>query len=319
MNQTTKKQHYIWRTYLAPWTVDNSNTGTIMCLRGDRIFPVSLMKIASENCFYGVKELTPIERNLIYEMAIKKTEGAQREANEGCLSLYCAAFDYVDWMVSKSYSIWDQTGRIIIRENQEFKNWNIEQIEKLHGIIEDDGMEFLLSLRKNDLSFWKDDTMRDRFSFFLANQYFRTKKSRDAILTSFEIAKAKLNAFKDIRPENMWIPLSLIYASNVGVYISQVFSPVLLQTDNYFIVGDQPVINTKSTFDPDIPPEDVEFFYPITPNCALLLTANRKYSSGETIRISTNETSAYNQMEKRAAHEQIFAKEESQLIAFLNS
>ena len=290
-----------------------------MCLRGDRIFPVSLMKIASENCFYGVKELSPIERNLIYEMTIKKTEGAQREANEGWLSLYCAPFDYVDWMVSKGYSINDQTDRSIIRESQEFNNWNIEQIEKLHGIIEDDGMDFLLSLRKNDLSFWKDDTMRDRFSFFLANQYFRTKRSRDAILTSFEIAKTKLNAFKDIRPENMWVPLSLIYASNVGVYISQVFSPVLLQTDNYFIVGDQPVINTKSTFDPDTPPKDVEFFYPITPNCALLLTANRKYSSGQTIRISTNETSVYNQMEKRAAHEQIFAKEESQLIAILNS
>ena len=71
MNQTTKKQHYIWRSYLAPWTNNNSNTGKIFCFRDNKVFPVSLMNIAHENYFYGIKELSKAEKELIYEMTIK--------------------------------------------------------------------------------------------------------------------------------------------------------------------------------------------------------------------------------------------------------
>lgn len=71
MNQTTKKQHYIWRSYLAPWTRDNSNKGQIICRREGRIFPVSLMNVAHENYFYEVKELSKREIELIYGMTIR--------------------------------------------------------------------------------------------------------------------------------------------------------------------------------------------------------------------------------------------------------
>lgn len=54
MNGPTKRQHYVWRNYLAAWTKTNSSNGQIMCLRDKKFFPVSLMKIAQENCFYGV-------------------------------------------------------------------------------------------------------------------------------------------------------------------------------------------------------------------------------------------------------------------------
>lgn len=289
-----------------------------MCLRGNKIFPVSLMNVAHENYFYGVKELSTLERKLIYEMTIKNAEGTQRKVREDWLNVYCSPFDYVDRLSSLGYSIWGQTERAEIREEPECKKWNIEYIEKLHGVIEDSGLKFIESLRKNDIRFWKDDVMRDQFSFFLANQYFRTKKTRNAILNSFEIAKAELNAFKDIRPENMWIPLSLIFASDVGVYIAQNFSAILFQTDSYFVVGDQPVINTHSTFDLKTQPKEVELFYPITPNSALLLTADPKYASGQTIKISADKTEAYNQLEQRSACEQVFAKEERQLMSFLS-
>ena len=68
VNQTTKKQHYIWRSYLAPWTRDNSNKGQIFCRREGRIFPVSLMNVAHENYFYEVKEPSKREIELIYDV-----------------------------------------------------------------------------------------------------------------------------------------------------------------------------------------------------------------------------------------------------------
>lgn len=89
MNQTAKRQHYIWRYYLASWTTNNSKTGRIMCLRDNKIFPFSLIKIAHENYFYGVKELSKFEMEVIYQMTIRNTKGAQRTANKGWLNLYC--------------------------------------------------------------------------------------------------------------------------------------------------------------------------------------------------------------------------------------
>lgn len=320
MNQTTKKQHYIWRNYLAPWTNNNSSTGQIICLRDNKIFPVSLMNVAHENYFYCVKELSKIERDIIYEMAIKNTTGAQRAANEGWLNLYCAPFDFVDKMTSLGYSILGYAESLEIKNEQEFKDWNIEYIEKVHGLIESKGMQYISLLRKNDLSFWQNEAGRDEFSFFLSNQYFRTKKTRDGILKVFEKVKNETGFSADIRPENMWLPLSLIYASNVGAHIAHKFSAVLLQTeDSYFIVGDQPVVNTHSTFDVMTPPKNVEFFYPLTPYSALLLTTNPKYQSGELLKIGANAVSVYNQIEQYSAQEMIFAKEKEHLEAFTTS
>lgn len=320
MNQTTKKQHYIWRNYLAAWTKDNSNTGQIMCLRDNHVFPVSLMKIAHENYFYGVKELSELERSIIFEMTIKNKDGTQRAISEGWLNLYCAPFDYVDKMTALGCSVLGHTERIEIEENQTFKDWNIEYIEKLHGIIESTGMPYISMLRQNDLSFWNDEADRDKFGFFISNQYFRTKKIRDSITTAFKICETTTNFSLDVHPENMWLPLSLIFASNVGVHIAHSFSAVLFQSDDAcFIVGDQPVINTHSTFDALTQPNDLELFYPITPYSALLLTTDRKYVSGQTLKVTADEVAKYNVLEQRVAREMLFAKERSHLDAFITS
>ena len=71
MNQVTKKQHYIWRNYLRPWTDNNSTTGRITCLRKNKIFPTSLMNIAHENYFYNIHALSDLERQCIYKMVIE--------------------------------------------------------------------------------------------------------------------------------------------------------------------------------------------------------------------------------------------------------
>lgn len=317
MNQTTKKQHYIWRNYLAPWTNNNSSVGQIICLRDNKIFPVSLMKIAHENYFYGVKRLSELERKLIYEMTIKNTKGAQKAANEGWLDLYCASFDLVDNLTARGDSFLDNYERSKIEKTQEFKDWNIECIEKVHGLIESKGAQYILSLRQNDLSFWTSEICRDEFSFFVSNQYFRTKNIRDRMIKTFETAKVGDGILADIRPENVWLPLSLIFASNVGAYISHNFSAVLLQTkDSYFIVGDQPVVNAHSTFDMMVAPKDMELFYPLTPHSALLLTASPEYTSGQILKIDAGEVAVYNKLEQRAARELVFAKEPDHLKSF---
>ena len=320
MSKPTTGQHYVWRSYLAAWRKTNSSDGQIVCLRDKKPFPVSLTKVAKENCFYGVKELSQQERELIYEMTVRNTKGAQRSINESWLSLYCAPFDFVDNLTVLGYSVLGHTDRVDIEEDQEFQNWNIEYVEKIHAKIEETGQPYIASLRQDSLDFWKDEADRDKFSFFLCNQYFRTKKIRDNIIAAFEKGKREFGFFADIRPENMWSPLSLIFASNVGAHIAHNFSAVLLQADNAcFIVGDQPVINTHSTFDMMTTPTDVELFYPVTPHSALLLTTDPKYTSGQILKISDDEVDKYNTLEQRSAKEMVFAKERVHLDAFVSS
>lgn len=319
MSKPTTGQHYVWRSYLAAWTKTNSADGQIVCLRDKKPFPVSLTKVAKENCFYGVKELSQQERDIIYGMTVQNAKGVQRDIHENWLNLYCAPFDMVEEMTSLGYSILGHTDRIEIENEQEFKNWNIEYVEKIHAQIERTGLPYISLLRQDSLTFWNNEEDRDKFSFFLCNQYFRTKKVRDGIITAFEIVKQKMGYFTDIRPENMWIPLALIFASDLGVNIAHNYSAVLLQADNAcFIVGDQPVINTHSTFDMMTAPTDVELFYPVTPHSALLLTTDPKYTSGQTVIVSDDEVDKYNALEQRSAKEMVFAKESVHLDAFVS-
>lgn len=320
MSKPTTGQHYVWRSYLAAWTKTNSPDGQIVCLRDKKPFPVSLMKVAKENSFYGVKELSQQERDFIYEMTVRNTNGVQRDVNESWLNLYCAPFDFVDNFTALGYSVLGHTDRVDIEEDQEFQNWNIEYVEKIHAKIEETGQPYITLLRQDSLDFWRDEADRDKFSFFLCNQYFRTKKIRDSIIAAFEMGKRECGYFTDIRPENMWIPLSLIFASNVGAQIAHNYSADLLQADNAcFIVGDQSVINTYSTFDMMTAPTDVELFYPVTPHSALLLTTDSQYTSGQILKIPADEVGKYNALEKRSAREMVFAKECIHLDVFVVS
>ena len=313
MNQTTKKQHYIWRSYLAPWTRDNSNKGQIICRREGRIFPVSLMNVAHENYFYEVKELSKREIELIYGMTIRGKTGIQKTVGENWLNLYCASFKFAR-AVGKYLPGNDEKVFEAITATQEFKDYNIESIEKLHGKIETQGMEYVKLLREDNIGFWESEIGREDFSFFLANQYFRTKKMRNGILYTLENARNMNPYFKDIRPENMWIPLSLILASYTGEGIISDYSIVLIHTDNrQFIVGDQPVINTYSVSDGNGLPEDLELFYPITPQTALLVTKKQQYKNEKILKITSDELQAYNTLEWNASSEMIFAKESEYL------
>lgn len=316
MQKPTTGQHYVWRSYLAAWTKSNTSDGQIMCLRDEKIFSVSLMKIAKENCFYGIQKLSDQERALIDEMMVRNTSGIQRKINKDWLELYCAPFDWIDGLRAWGDSALGHTDHMEIENKQAFQSWTIEGMERVHAQIEKMGLPYMTLLRQNSVEFWKDEADRDRFSFFLCNQYFRTKKARESILAAFEAAKQESGFFADIRPERMWLPLSLIFASNVGAQLAHHYAAVLLQADPAcFIVGDQPVINTHSTFDKTTAPTDMELFYPVTPHAALLLTNAAKYKSGQVVKLSDEAVQQYNALEQRAAREMVFAKERSHLGA----
>lgn len=317
MNQLTKKQHYIWRNYLAPWTNDNSVTGQIICFRNNKLFSTSLINIAHENYFYGITELSEQEKFLIYEMFIKNTQGERRKIREKMLEMFCMPYDTLNVVTLYNYLLTGINKSAEIQNNPVFREWSTEHIEILHGVIESTGVPYIKTLQSNDLGFWKDENSREKFSFYLATQYLRTKNMRDKLVQVFEFAKNS-NYFSEIHPKNLWIPTALICSPDLGLYIANELSAVLLRTDDTpFIVGDQPVINTLATYDIFTQPNGFEAYYPITPHSALLLTNSTNYVNCSIVSISADEARKYNLLEQKASYECLFAKERAHLQEYV--
>ena len=59
--QITKRQHYVWRYYLAQWTDNRTVDGNLYCCRNDKIFQTGLMNIGQENYFYKFNEISDSE------------------------------------------------------------------------------------------------------------------------------------------------------------------------------------------------------------------------------------------------------------------
>jgi len=74
------------------------------------------------------------------------------------------------------------------------------------------------------------------------------------------------------------------------------------RTDTPFITGDQPIINMHATYEPGAP-EKLEFFYPISPQKAMLLLESSDHSQS----VTAENVLRYNNLIARISHEQVFS------------
>lgn len=89
------------------------------------------------------------------------------------------------------------------------------------------------------------------------------------------------------------------------------------QTGIHFLTGDQPVLNTHCYEpSPKKEAEKLEFYYPITPELAVLVTETP--SSEEPLQLSEEQVAHYNSMIISISAEQLFATSEAQLKGVLS-
>ena len=89
MPDSTTKQHYVWRHYLAPWTSNGEKDGQIFCLMDNKIFSAGLMKIGNQRYFYKVPDLTERQihlAKLCNELITK--DSALKKANEKWIEVF---------------------------------------------------------------------------------------------------------------------------------------------------------------------------------------------------------------------------------------
>ncbi|WP_313375516.1 DUF4238 domain-containing protein [Pantoea sp. CTOTU50773] len=285
-----KKQHYVFRDYLRAW----ADKDIIHASRLGVDFRVNLSGVAQERFFYELSELTEDDFVFIKDIVIGPLDNDLAKLNMGWFKPLILMQQMKQNLISRGIF----NGEIHDEINGFFK----EAQEELHCEIESAGIPLLAMLKNKDLSFYDDVKLRAGFCHFLAVQYFRTKKLKVNFL--------KLSK-KDSRMkfENTWGLISHVYATNVGLAIfREKYKFVLLVQEGEieFITSDQPVINVLSHLASNPTQDDIELYYPVSPEIALLVTNKESYENKSINLISSGDVNDFNEMLKKHSNEFIF-------------
>ncbi len=292
-----KRQHYVWRKYLTPWTTENK----IWCLREGKIFNTGLMNIAQEKYFYEIKKLSKNDILFLQNFVESISSGIIREANLKWVDLFSFVHRF-EKMVKKEGSLTEKLEENI---NQLVKNLN----EDSHNFIENQSIDYIEKLLEKDSSFFENEEDRGKFLVYLVAQYLRTKSMRERLLNN-------AGSTKSINVENCIG--ALIHISTTTIAFNMFASPdfrtiTFLEnnTDLEFLTSDQPIINIQAHNTPtNQAPEKLEFYYPISPKLAILVSQDVKDSS---IELSEEDVEDYNQKLISFSLEQIFSSSEELL------
>ena len=170
----------------------------------------------------------------------------------------------------------------------------------------------------NNLNFCKNDKELIPFLNFIAVQYMRTEKRKANVIKATE--------HQDVfNVERMWNILSHIFATNIAFDLfteRKKYNTTLLlnETDNPFLTGDQPVINTFGTgtgLKEEV--HEIEFYYPLSPKVAVIISRDPKYKKKNYLKIDAESVDAFNRHIILGSHEQIFSCSEEPLTRVMTS
>ena len=187
--------------------------------------------------------------------------------------------------------------------------YGYEALEDYHGSIENSFASLLSRSLHGDVSFYQHPDEIVNFLRYICTQYVRTKgfkeKSMEAILAVDRSADFS----------RIWNILIHIFANNIGktLYVERgrrILQILRNDTASPFITSDQPVINLMGNWD-GTAPEDLVFYYPISPTKALYLgNVDEEALDGDI----TEELATYlSKRMRKAAYSQVFAMRERDL------
>lgn len=278
----TKRSHFVWKYYLRSWADENS----IFCsICGKSAVKISLKKVANKRYFYEITPFNDYEKDLLLS-AIDKS----------------LPKDIIENLVRYINSI------DIRFKHQSFLNVNLNHDfnrqlgEDLMTADEKAFRPFIDNIKKENIDYCVSPDNIIVFYIYVAMQYMRTKRI-------FEDLKKGINENIDI--QNIITPFRRIMSFNIANYFIQTKSKTLLlknNTQQEFITSDQPVINTCVDYSIlDKHTDKLEFYYPITPKIAILITNDIKYENISNIDLNLNDVDFYNKKIIKASDLQVFS------------
>ncbi|MFZ1389026.1 MAG: DUF4238 domain-containing protein [Thiolinea sp.] len=283
---TTRRQHYVWRHYLRAWATDEK----IWCLRDEKKSLTNLVNIGQERDFYAVKDITENDIKYIITMTESRHGGVLNDHNSEFINLY------------KSVSALRMTESF----NEKIKEFLIQFEEDVMCSIEQEGIQYLEMLHMEETGFFTEYSHRAKFSFFIMIQFIRTKRMSEKIKNTMRDHLAK----RFVNVESVWSVEKYIDAGHLALslFSDNMYKIYLLKNDTEipFITGDQPIFNTYGVGIGDSIPSETEFYYPISPSLAVIISKKE-----QPISAIVDSVHKYNSFVEEMAYEQIYANEEA--------
>jgi len=266
------------------------------------------MGVGQQRDFYKLKQLSKKDIEFVRLLAVEGLNPRVKRINEGWLNMFTAIFQIKENLLKSGV---DETE---IDKALDLPIHNIE--EDFHSSIEGLAIEHLRDILNDDVGFFKKEEACLNFLLYICIQYFRTKSIKHRVLDSLQREKFDIT--------NSWNILSHMFASTVAwsLYTERhEFRIVLLHTvdqESLLITGDQPVLNTfADETERKLEHDEFEFYYPISPNRAILLTKNLNYSNGDIVIIKDKEIDHYNSKMVEVSHEQIYSHSDQVLKSLI--
>lgn len=303
MSSLKKRQHYVWQYYLRPWAAN----GTIWCKSVRKVEPFrpSLENIGVERYFYEVHELTQEDLLYLQNIILKVKRPQLKELNQGWIDIFQKAHKVLGTLNTVAI---DPMNRAEIEK--EVRKINRTIVEAFHTETENRAVPILDALRQENNDFFNVVEGRNTFLYYISHQYFRTARMRNSI-----------EAIRHNMPDDhqrTWPIEAFIYATNVAASLigqGDKYRIKFLQNESEvpFITGDQPVINMLGHKD-----EQVEFYYPLKPDLAILLTSDKPGASSDRKNISKILVEYYNHGIFRKSASQIYGNDQAYLKDIAN-
>lgn len=301
-----RRHHYVWRYYLKAWSTNEK----IWCRQDGKFFNPNLINIAQSRDFYKLEYLSDEDIKNIRELAIiEETPPHLKKMSEKWVSLLNFPFQLKRHLEGRGVN-WNA------ELDKSLNNAFHDIQENIHERIERNAIRDMNSIRDDEnINFYKTKAGRANFLHFLCVQYMRTNRMKSAVIA---------RKFQGVDLEKIWNVLALIFATNMGwsCYTEgDSFRMFLLKNNSQkeLIAGDQPVINTCAVgLSKTEAPEEVEFYYPMSPRLAVLITKNFPNNPSDQIILTGDDVAKYNSMMIEESHSQIYAASKETLMAHEN-
>lgn len=250
MSTFVKNQHYVWRRYLKPWSVEEK--GEQICtyfICQNKIGITSLMNVAQERFFYEIHPLSDIEL-----LAAKNFTSQFPAFAQPCADVLLSTYAVV------SKGLLPDSEQYVFAKNS---------YEKVFTDIEQHGLPLLQCRSITDFVKLQD---LERSLWFLCTQYGRTKKMRMNGVIGYQARPLASQLYDKLFPL-ITILTATILAHNLFYHPNTKYIFVRNDTNIPFLMSDQPAINLLSgNIDEHGNVLSFELYYPTTPSTAIIIS-----------------------------------------------
>lgn len=274
------------------------------------------MKVAAQNYFYRLNEISPEDAKFIEDLIIKDSPEGLRESHRFLLSAFTLPH-IAKRKLEERKRIIEESGEVVdedtFRESMTYIDQQIiEMNENYHTSIENLFLPILESMKAGALNFFDEPQQKYAFYYGLSVQYARTNHIGGA---SSNMKKEDFERYMRIANVLTHIMATNVGRSLIGEHEHHRIALLDKTTDSPFVTADQPVINLSASPTNFEPPAKFELYYPLSPKKAMMLLESDSAHMPQCLSISAGQVHHYNLLMAAHSFRQVYSNSKVELEA----